>query len=123
MLPGLCWLRRILSCARGMSLQANTSDMQGSTLRVSTMSFAALACLRLAKWLPCTLLAHPQEAGVQGQVVAGSAGADHHHAAALDHEHRDRKGRLARCSNTMSTSLPLPVISQIALPNSRTFFM
>ena len=27
------------------------------------------------------------------------------------------------CSNTKSTSLPLPVIAQIALPNSRHFFM
>ena len=27
------------------------------------------------------------------------------------------------CSNTKSTSLPLPVMAQIALPNSRHFFM
>ncbi|MND08579.1 hypothetical protein D3C83_313050 [compost metagenome] len=27
------------------------------------------------------------------------------------------------CSNTKSTSLPLPVTAQIALPNSRHFFM
>ena len=41
------------------------------------------------------LLAHPQEAGVHGQVEARGAGADGHHAAALDQEHRDRERRLA----------------------------
>ena len=42
------------------------------------------------------LLVHPQIARVHGEVVARGAGADHHHAAALDDQHRDRKRRRAR---------------------------
>ena len=53
MLPGLCWFFHIFMCARGMSTQANTSLMQGSTCRLMTNRLAAIACFRLAKWLPC----------------------------------------------------------------------
>src|SRR5271169_3069237 len=42
-----------------------------------------------------TLLAHPDEARVKGQVEAGGAGAEDHHASAFDHETGDRKGLLA----------------------------
>jgi amidase len=42
------------------------------------------------------LLAHPHVARVEGDVVAGCAGAEHHHAAALDHQARHRKRLLAR---------------------------
>src|SRR5882762_4798928 len=41
------------------------------------------------------LLAHPYEARVHREVVAGGAGAEHHHAAALHDEARDREGLLA----------------------------
>src|SRR5262249_44167426 len=42
------------------------------------------------------LLPHPNIARIEGDVVAGRAGAEHNHAAALDHEARHRKRRLAR---------------------------
>ena len=42
------------------------------------------------------LLAHPDEARVEGEVVAGGAGAEHDHAAALHDEAGDREGLLAR---------------------------
>src|SRR5579864_4317114 len=42
------------------------------------------------------LLPHPDIARVEGDVVAGGAGAEHHHAAALDHEAGNRERRLAR---------------------------
>src|SRR5205085_12129758 len=42
------------------------------------------------------LLPHPHIARVERDVVAAGAGAEHHHAAALDHEGRDRKSLLAR---------------------------
>src|SRR6185295_6093388 len=42
------------------------------------------------------LLPHPDEACVHGQIVAGGAGAEHDHAAALHHEAGDREGLLAR---------------------------
>ena len=42
------------------------------------------------------LLPHPEIARVEGEVVAGGAGADHDHAALLHHEDRDRERRLAR---------------------------
>src|ERR1700754_1393694 len=42
------------------------------------------------------LLAHPYIARVESDVVAGGAGAEHDHAAALHDETRDREGRLAR---------------------------
>ena len=42
-----------------------------------------------------TLLAHPHEARVHGQVEARRAGAEHHHAAALHDEAGDREGLLA----------------------------
>ena len=41
------------------------------------------------------LLPHPHIARVEGEVVAAGAGAEHHHAAALDHQARDRESRLA----------------------------
>lgn len=41
------------------------------------------------------LLAHPQEAGIHGQVEAGGAGTDDDHAAAFHHEDRDREGAFA----------------------------
>src|SRR3546814_9337369 len=40
------------------------------------------------------LLAHPHEARVEGDVVAGGAGAEHHHAATLHHEAAHREGLL-----------------------------
>ena len=42
-----------------------------------------------------TFLPHPDIARVEGKIVAGGAGAEHDHAAALDHHGRDREGRLA----------------------------
>ena len=42
------------------------------------------------------LLPHPDIARVERDVVAGGAGAEHHHAAALDHQRRDRERLLAR---------------------------
>jgi MFS family permease len=54
MLPGRCWLASIFSWAAGMSSQGKTSDRQGSTRRSMTSWLAALACIRLAKWLPWT---------------------------------------------------------------------
>ena len=42
------------------------------------------------------LLPHPDVARVEGDIEAGGAGAEHHHAAALDHHRRDREGLLAR---------------------------
>src|SRR5581483_5037280 len=41
------------------------------------------------------LLVHPHIARVHGEVVAGGAGAEHDHAAALHHEARHREGRFA----------------------------
>src|SRR4029079_11441630 len=41
------------------------------------------------------LLPHPDVARVERDVVARGAGAEHHHAAALDHQARHRKSRLA----------------------------
>src|SRR5579883_753389 len=41
------------------------------------------------------LLAHPHEAGIHRQIVAGGAGAEHHHAAALHDEARHGEGLLA----------------------------
>ena len=41
------------------------------------------------------LLPHPDIARVEGDVVARGAGAEHHHAAALDHQARHRERRLA----------------------------
>src|SRR5262249_40452917 len=38
------------------------------------------------------LLPHPHEAGIERDVVAGGAGAEHDHAAALHHEAADREG-------------------------------
>src|SRR3546814_19943904 len=42
------------------------------------------------------LLAHPHEARVEGDVVAGGAGAEHHNAAAIHHEAAHREGLIAR---------------------------
>src|SRR5665811_615109 len=42
------------------------------------------------------LLPHPDIARIEGEIVAGGAGAEHHHAAALHHQAGDRKGLLAR---------------------------
>src|SRR5215211_1290591 len=42
------------------------------------------------------LLPHPHVARIEGDVVPGGPGAEHHHAAALHHETRDREGLLAR---------------------------
>src|SRR5581483_4844245 len=42
------------------------------------------------------LLPHPDEARIEGEVVAGGAGAEHDHAAALHDEAGDREGLLAR---------------------------
>src|ERR1700759_569668 len=42
------------------------------------------------------LLPHPDEARVESEIVPRRAGAEDHHAAALDHEARDRKRLLAR---------------------------
>ncbi len=42
------------------------------------------------------LLPHPDIAGVEGDVEARGAGAEHHHAATLGDETGDREGRLAR---------------------------
>src|SRR5205823_7068436 len=42
------------------------------------------------------LLVHPQITRIHGEIVARSAGTDHHHAAALDDEYRYREDRLAR---------------------------
>src|SRR5262249_57889743 len=41
------------------------------------------------------LLPHPHIARVEGNVVAGRAGAEHDHAAAFDHQDRHRKSRFA----------------------------
>src|SRR6476620_8252679 len=41
------------------------------------------------------LLMHPHIPGIHGEVVTGSAGAEHYHAAALHHETRHREGRFA----------------------------
>jgi hypothetical protein len=53
MFPGLCWFFHIFVWARGMSSQAKTSLMQGSTWRLRTNLLAEEACFRFAKWLPC----------------------------------------------------------------------
>src|SRR4029078_7124109 len=42
------------------------------------------------------LLVHPYVARVHGEIVAGGAGAEHDHAAALHNEARHREGRFAR---------------------------
>jgi hypothetical protein len=65
--------------------------------RSMTSLLAWLACFRLAKWLPWTRFWRIHTiARVHGQVVAGGAGAEHDHAAALHDEARDREGRFAR---------------------------
>src|SRR5262249_40263041 len=39
---------------------------------------------------------HPEIARVHGEVIAGGAGTDHHHAATLHHQHGDRERRRPR---------------------------
>ena len=54
------------------------------------------ACLQMGEMRALdALLAHPHEARVEGEVVAGGAGAEHDHAAALHDEAGDREGLLA----------------------------
>ena len=58
---------------------------------------------------------------IHSQIEPQSAGANHHHTSFLNT--KDETGKVASpdCSNTMSTFLPLPVISQIALPKLTNF--
>ncbi len=97
MLPGLCSLRIITMCAFGICSQENTSDMHGSMRRSTTSLLACDGLLQIGEVRALdALLMHPEIARVHGEVVARRAGADHDHAAALHHLHRDRERRLAR---------------------------
>ena len=95
MLPGLCSLASIFSWARGMSSQLKTSTCRvDPALHNQLVGLSGLHEIgEMATLDP--LLAHPDEAGVHGQVVAGRAGAEDNHAPALDHEATDREGLLA----------------------------
>ena len=97
MLPGLCWFFHILVWALGMSSQAKTSRHAGidAPLDHQLVGLARLQQIGEVAALDA-LLAHPHEAGIEGEVVAGGAGAEHHHAAALHDEAGDREGLLAR---------------------------
>src|SRR6516162_4525438 len=96
MLPGLCSFRHIFMCARGMSSGEHLghagvdAPFDDEPVR--------LACLEEVGEVAAldALLPHPHEARIEGQVVAGGAGAEDDHAAALHHEARDRESLLAR---------------------------
>jgi hypothetical protein len=61
--------------------------MQGSSLRSSINRLACAGLIEIGEMAALdALLAHPDVARVEGEVVAGGAGAEHHHAAALHHE-------------------------------------
>ena len=97
MLPGGCWFFHIFMCASGILSHGNTSLMQGSMRRSSTNWLAARRLLQMREMRALdALLPHPDVARIEGDVVAGGAGAEHHHAAALHDEARHRERLLAR---------------------------
>ena len=119
-LPGLCRFLRILVWARGMSCQEKTSDMQGSMRRSTTRVLACEACIRLAKWLPWIRFwrIHTKRASkvmLKPVVPAQNTTMPPR----LTTKQDTGKVCSPGCSKTKSTSLPLPVVSQIALPNLR----
>ena len=124
MFPGLCWFFHILVWALGMSAHSKTSLMQGSMRRSITSWLAWLACSRLAKWLPWMRFwrIHTKRASmVRLKPVVPAQKTTMPPRFTMLHD----TGKVCSpgCSNTKSTSLPLPVCSQMAAPNLRTFFM
>ena len=106
MLPGLCWFFHILAGVAGNILPSRRPTCRDRCGVRPPAWLAWLACRRLAKWLPWMRFCIQTKTRVEGDVVAGGAGAEHHHAAALHHEAGDREGGSPGCSKTKSTFMP-----------------
>src|ERR1700729_1477438 len=123
MLPGLCSFFHILVWAAGISVQGNTSDMQGSMRRSSTNLLAAEACLRLAKcepWMRFCRIQTKRASKVMLKPVVPAQNTTMPPRFTTKQE----TGKVCSpgCSKTVSTSF-FSVMFQIALPNLRASAM
>ena len=96
MLPGACRFFHILVWASGIPRPGEHLRHAGVDAPVDHELVGRRGLLEVGEMRALdALLPHPDETRVEGQVEAGCAGAENHHAAALDHEARGREGRLA----------------------------
>ena len=87
MLPGLCSFFHIIWCARGNLRPRQHLAHAGIDAAVEHELVGGRGLLEMREVRALdALLPHPDVARIEGDVVAGGAGAEHHHAAALDHQ-------------------------------------